>query len=138
MIVVSISILIGTSSHLFWDAFTHDNGFFVERVSILTKELTLGRIEAPVYKIFKLLCSIIGEIIILVVILQNKKQPLGHNRSNPGYWLVVTGLSFTIFVIRVYTGLRFDQEFNIVMTFISGCLIALVLASLIFRENYNS
>lgn len=137
-IIVCISILIGALSHIFWDSFTHDDGFFVEKISFLTDYVQIRRREIPVYKIFKFICSVLGGLIVLAVILKARKQPLGQNFSNPGFWLVVTGLSFTILVLRVYTGLRFYQEFNIVMTFISACLIALVLASLIFRENSYS
>jgi len=135
LIVVSISILIGICSHLFWDAFTHDNGFFVDRLSILTKSVPIGRQEYPVYKIFKLICSVVGGIVVMAVILRIKKQPRIKNLSNPAYWMVVSATSFTILVIRVYTGFRFYQQFNIVMTAIAGCLISLVLASLIFRKS---
>jgi hypothetical protein len=134
-IVVFISILIGASSHLFWDSFTHDDGFFVQRITILTDYLEIGRLYVPVYKAFKFVCSLGGGILILAVIFRLKKQPYIRNLSNPGYWLFVWGVSCTILVIRVYTGFRFYQEFNIVMTFIAACLIALVLASFVFRNN---
>jgi len=39
--VVAVSILIGASSHLLWDSFTHDDGFFVERWGFLTNYLQI-------------------------------------------------------------------------------------------------
>ncbi|MES1214124.1 MAG: DUF4184 family protein [Bacteroidota bacterium] len=134
-IVICFSILIGTFSHLFWDAFTHDDGFFVQRIAVLTDYWQVAGHEFLVYKMLKIVCSLLGLLVILVVLLRLKKQPLTDNLSNPSYWLLVAALTFTILEIRVYTGFRFYQEFNIVMTFISASLIALILASFIFRKN---
>ena len=35
-LVVTISVLIGAGSHIFWDSFTHDQGYFVQTIPVLT------------------------------------------------------------------------------------------------------
>jgi Domain of unknown function (DUF4184) len=138
LLMVSISVLIGIASHLLWDSFTHDDGFFVEKLPVFTEYVEFGEMGVPVYKIFKILCSVIGGVIILVTIFKLKKVPKVRNLSNPGYWMVVSGISFSILVLRVYTGFRFYQQFNLVMTLISACLISLIFASMIFKKpNYE-
>ena len=41
--VVAISILIGAASHIFWDSFTHDHGYFVQTIPALQNSLNLIR-----------------------------------------------------------------------------------------------
>jgi len=133
-IVVVISILIGATSHLFWDSFTHDNGFFVNRLTILTKDLQVGTLSIPVYKLFKFLSSVLGGLIILSVIMKIRKQPETKRKTNAAFWLVFAGVICAVLALRVYVAYRLYQEFNVIMTFIAGGLIALVLASLVFKN----
>ena len=138
LLMISVSVFIGIASHLLWDSFTHDDGFFVEKLPVFTEYVEFGEMGVPVYKIFKLLCSVFGGIIILVTIFKLKKVPKVINLSNPGYWMVVSAISFSILVLRIYTGFRFYQQFNLVMTLISACLISLIFASVIFKKpNYG-
>ena len=42
LLIVFISIIIGISSHLFWDSFTHEDGFFVTHLSFLKSSILSG------------------------------------------------------------------------------------------------
>lgn len=58
---VVLSILIGAATHITWDAFTHDTGYFVERIPILSAHLfELGGYDVFVYKILQHASSIVG------------------------------------------------------------------------------
>ena len=49
--VVTISILSGAASHIFWDSFTHDHGYFVQNIPALQKSVDLLGRQIPILKI---------------------------------------------------------------------------------------
>ena len=60
------SILVGAASHLLWDAFTHDDGFVVESLSILRVRLALiDGYELYVYTVLQHLSTVIGTALVL-------------------------------------------------------------------------
>jgi hypothetical protein len=67
-LIVGISILIGSASHLLWDSFTHEHGFFVERFSIFKLPVDLGILTVPFFKVVQHLSSLIGGLIIVFAI----------------------------------------------------------------------
>ncbi|MEP7093456.1 MAG: DUF4184 family protein, partial [Flavobacterium sp.] len=46
--IIVISTLIGIASHLLWDSFTHDHGYFVNKISLLRNSVSLFDKEVPV------------------------------------------------------------------------------------------
>lgn len=54
------SILIGALSHLFWDDFTHKNGFWVQHISILQNHLAIFGVPVFYYKILQHLSTLLG------------------------------------------------------------------------------
>ena len=52
--------MIGASSHIFWDSFTHDTGFFVQEISILASSIELFGKRIPILKILQHTSSLIG------------------------------------------------------------------------------
>ncbi len=75
-VVVIISVLIGTGSHILWDGFTHGHGYFVTTYSTLTETIDVFDVPIPVYKISQHSSTLIGGIVILIAIFklpQNEK-----------------------------------------------------------------
>ena len=50
---VPLSVLIGAASHVFWDAFTHETGWFVERSSFL--QMALLTMDGHRFRMYRLL-----------------------------------------------------------------------------------
>jgi hypothetical protein len=59
--LIIFSILIGTATHLLWDAFTHPNSWLYENWTLLQNSIELPAIgEVPIYKLMEYVNSVFG------------------------------------------------------------------------------
>ncbi|KAA9041074.1 DUF4184 family protein [Ginsengibacter hankyongi] len=136
-IVVFISLLAGISSHLFWDSFTHDGGFFAETIPVLNDNINILNHNISGALLFQYISSLIGAIAILIFIL---KFPEGHKTKQPNiltFWLVVSSIMMFILAIRLYLDslLNHHDHEDIIVTMISGALIGILSLSVFINEN---
>ena len=127
---VLISILIGALSHVFWDAFTHESGFFVQKTPFLSHRIN----NIPFYKIAQHLSSLIGMIFILYYIYKLPVEKNTISKQSWKYWVLVLVLTFVFISIRWAFGLSFNQIGNVVVSLISSTILALTFAGLNFRN----
>ncbi|WCM43181.1 DUF4184 family protein [Flavobacterium sp. CBA20B-1] len=126
-IVVSISILIGGSSHIFWDSFTHDHGYFVQTIPALQNVVDfLGR-QIPILKILQHSSTLLGGLIIAFAIYKLPQSKTENDNINLKYWAILVGLTSTIISIRLLSGLDLKQYGNVIVTAISAGLISLTI-----------
>ncbi|NJB71694.1 hypothetical protein GGR42_002156 [Saonia flava] len=125
-LIVIVSILLGNMSHLLWDSFTHFDGFFVERIPFLQREI-LG---IPIYDASQYICSLIGLIAILFFVF---KMPIDteieSKKGKINYWLYV------VLVTAAVMFLRFRNESPIffgdgIVSLLFAFMVGLFLASL--------
>jgi hypothetical protein len=65
--LIILSILIGTATHLLWDAFTHSNSWFYENWTSLRNSIELPAIgEVPIYKLMEYVNSVFGLAVVAV------------------------------------------------------------------------
>lgn len=131
--VVCYSVLLGAASHVLWDSFTHEHGYFVENWQALTGMVTWGSMEVPVYKVLQHGSTLAGALMILLFI---HKLPAGNQSTQSTdfrYWCVVTGITATIVGVRLLMGLQVTAYGNLVVTFIAALLAALILTPLVLR-----
>ena len=86
--IILISALIGITSHLFWDSFTHEHGYFVNHISALRNSVCLFNKQIPVLKIAQHLSTLIGAFIILLTILKLPKNNNSETSINKNYWIL--------------------------------------------------
>lgn len=137
-ITVISSIIIGIASHLFWDSFTHDHGYFVIHISELRHSVSLFNKEIPVLKLAQHLSSFIGAIIILFAFSKLPKDNVATAPIKKLYWAYLILFTTLIITIRFLNGLNFKAYGNIIVSLISALLISLILAPLFIktiREN---
>jgi len=132
-IVVSISIIIGIASHLFWDGFTHDHGYFVNHIAELRNSVSLFDIKIPVLKITQHLSSLIGAIVIVFAISKLPKDKTSTTLVNKSYWIYSILFTILIIAIRFLSGLNFKAYGNIVVSIISAVLLSLILTPLFIK-----
>ena len=108
---VIFSLIIGIYSHLLWDSFTHEWGFFVQRIPFVNFNWISNPIELKGYKFLQYFSSIIGLIFIGLWILKQPKSEVNFQRFNFKFWLIVLFLSciiswvrFTFFPVEMMTG----------------------------------
>jgi hypothetical protein len=125
--VVSISILIGAASHIFWDSFTHDNGYFIQKIPELQNSVVFLDKQIPVLKILQHASTLIGALIITFTIYKMPTNEIETENINLKYWTILAFITFTIISIRLLSGLDFKQYGNVIVTVISAGMISLIL-----------
>jgi hypothetical protein len=134
--VVIISILIGAASHILWDGFTHHGGYFVEKLPALADTYKIFGLEMPLLKILQHSSTIIGGLFIAFAIW--KMPPTERNSSsiNLRYWFIVGVLTIGIVGTRLVTGLDYRIYGNLIVSGISGFMIALVVTSFLAKKKF--
>jgi hypothetical protein len=137
--IVCISVIIGAFSHLLWDSFTHETGYFVERSSLLKESVYLNGLAVPIYKVIQHLSSLIGGLITVTAFLTIERTTTMTSDNISKYWLSIVLIMLTIVLLRLFFGLQLNQYGNLIVTIISAGLAALILTPLILkRENKYS
>jgi hypothetical protein len=132
-IVVSVCVLIGAASHLFWDGFTHEHGYFAETIPGLTNAINvLGR-QIPIFKILQHSSTLVGGLIIVYSLLKLLKDQNVKAEINLKYWSILIFLTFVIISVRLLNGLDYKLYGHVIVTGIAASLISLVLTPWIVR-----
>jgi hypothetical protein len=132
--VVIFSVLVGVISHLFWDSFTHYNGYFVSSIPLLQNNIEILNRQIPVYKILQHSSTLLGGLIIVIVLskLPSNKQVIGHFNWN--YWSILSAITLMIVITRLYMGLDYKLSGQIIVTTISAGMIGLIVTPLIIKR----
>lgn len=132
-LVVIISIVLGSLSHILWDSFTHDTGYFVQKIEILNQSVDLFDRQIPILKILQHSSTFFGAIAIVFALYKLPKYQVNNKRINLNYWL-----AFFIFFIILLSTLLFitSAKFaigNLIVSIISLSMLALILTSLVIK-----
>ncbi|WP_194768785.1 DUF4184 family protein [Tamlana sp. I1] len=133
-LIIIISILIGAISHIFWDSFTHEKGYFVQKIPELSNTIDILGKSTPILKILQHSSTLIGGLIIAVAIYKLPREKSMNTKINLKYWLILIGLSFTIILIRLNCGLEIKQYGNVIVTAISAGVLSLILTPIILNK----
>ncbi len=129
---VIVSIIIGAFSHIFWDSFTHEAGFGVKIMPLLTNRID----GVPFFRIVQHLSTVFGFAVIAFAVLKMKVKeslPPPSHRDVSVYWTMVFFITLTVgsFLIGGFINLfRYVPARGImVVSFINSFLLGLFLAS---------
>ncbi|MBN2652271.1 MAG: DUF4184 family protein [Spirochaetales bacterium] len=133
-VVFIYSAFIGMFTHLIWDSFTHVNGYFVTRISLLSKELSIMNYDIPVYKVLQHGSTILGLSILFIVLLKLRARQTTSSSpkvSRGGkflFWLSVIGIAFLVefTVIFILKDLSIGR---LIVGIINGGFLGLLIAS---------
>jgi hypothetical protein len=137
-LVVIISIIIGAGSHLFWDSFTHEHGYFVETIPTLRESINVLGKQIPTLKILQHSSSILGGLAIAFVIYSLPTNKTENDDVSWKYWSIFAGLTLIIFFLRIVNGLSFEQYGSIIVSAISAGLISLTITSWLVKGNRSN
>jgi hypothetical protein len=132
--VVIISILIGAVSHIFWDNFTHDHGYFVQTIPILQNSVYLFGRQIAILKVLQHSSTLIGGLVIAFAIYRLPSNKTEKENINLKYWIFFIGLTLTIIAVKLLSGLELKQYGNVIVTVISAGLISLTLTPLLLKD----
>ncbi|MBF4507049.1 DUF4184 family protein [Flavobacterium sp. JLP] len=136
-LIVLISILIGITSHIFWDAFTHNHGYFVNHLSELRYTFNFFGNQIPIWKTIQHSSTFIGGIIITVAFFKLPKKNLSQSCINIKYWIAIIILTIVISAIRFYISFNVKAYGNIIVSVLSAFMISLILIPFIIKSKVN-
>lgn len=137
VVVVLISLLVGIASHLFWDSFTHEGGYFAEAIPFLQDRFDVLNHNIYVSKLFQYICSAIGGTVMLIYISRFPEGPNTKQQNILNFWLLVFLIMIMVLNTRLYFDnlLRHHNHEDIIVTGISGALIGIVTLSFFLNTN---
>jgi Domain of unknown function (DUF4184) len=136
--VVLISILIGAISHLGWDAFTHQDGYFVKLWPVLDKAISLGGYPVATYFLLQHISTLLGAGTILFAISRLEANKKAAGRMQLTYWSIFLGSTLLFILGGYFAGKNYWEYGEIIVTGISGGLVGLILAGWKYGKGRSS
>jgi Domain of unknown function (DUF4184) len=136
-IVFLCSAALGAVLHIFWDAFTHFNGFFVQHISVLQNTiLPFNGARYPLHYVLQHLSTYVGLSIIAMYVLLIKPDGNIHvKKPRLFYWIVIAFISAFVLFLRFNWLPETLNLGNVVVSAITGICIAMIIAGKLRFEN---
>jgi hypothetical protein len=121
-----VASLIGAGSHVFWDGFTHGDGFFVKRLTFYDgASIPFQGVHYPLWYALQHISTMVGLAVVGIYIL-GKKPAHGHFRSPKlRYWFMVVIICLAVVGLRFHFAPSHYNLGNLVVTAISGFCLGL-------------
>jgi len=135
--LVLVSIVIGTASHIVWDAVTHNTLFYVTQAD-LSMIMKIGTINLAGYKFLQLASSIAGGLAVILSIFALRRIHQPKTKINYWYWVSVIVITFFVFFLRFsrhgfhFYYLKYHRVVGV--SLISSVMISLILTPLLLNK----
>ncbi|MBD1398437.1 DUF4184 family protein [Pontibacter sp. JH31] len=132
-LVFATSVIIGASTHIFWDGFTHYGGYFVQQWPALTRTTTILGMEMMYCRILQHTSTLVGSLAILLYTWQLPAVAIPDGmglRRKFWFWtgIGVAGFGFMVFALFASAFMR--SLMGIVVSFLSGAMLATLALSI--------
>lgn len=131
--VVLISIVIGALSHILWDSFTHEYGYFVVRISELQNKVELYNLQIPVYRIVQHTSTLVGGLILAIAFFKMPANEKVNSQISLRYWVIFTSICLSVILLQIVVTQVISYR-QLIVTSISAGLIALIVTPIL--KNY--
>ena len=136
-IIVLYSILIGIGSHLLWDSFTHDNGFFVQQIPFLSHYVTILEYKIPVLKLAQHASTLIGLVVIVWNINKIPQQKNVDSKIDSNYWLLIVSIAIIVVLVKIASQYNEIKIGNVIVSTIAALLLSSIITSYIRKLIVN-
>jgi len=138
-IVFLISAGVGAASHIFWDSFTHETGFFVQNLPVYDGTVVpYAGARYPLFYALQHLSTVVGLLILTAYIVCKKAQSTALvSRPNILYWVLIVAISLIVVAIRFVIKSSDYIIGNLVVSSITGVCVALILSGFITFKNVS-
>ena len=128
----TLSAGVGAFSHIFWDAFTHYEGFFAQNLWFYHGSyLPFDGVNYPLWYALQHISTYTGLFILTLYLIFKRPQPIEPHPPKIGYWLLVVIIP-TLMICARFIWYREQYTLgNVVITGITGCCIAVIIGGLI-------
>lgn len=131
--IVIISAFIGSCSHILWDAFTHNDGFFAQRISFYKQVVVpYDGVRYPLFYALQNISTAVGLVIVIAYILFLKPQKdVDISRPSITYWLLTFFIAGCVIFLRFFFDIENYNLGNFVVSSVSAILVATLVGGLI-------
>lgn len=131
--IVLISVVIGAASHIVWDSFTHEGGYFTKIIPTLAKDYSILGHPVAGYHLAQHTSTLFGALVLLLYIY---KLPLKRESSSshyPGYWWSVIFITVAFILLKIIMGIDAHLINTIIVAGMSGAMLALAVTPPLLR-----
>jgi hypothetical protein len=134
-----MSALLGAASHIFWDSFTHNNSFFVQTLPFYKgTHIPFEGVRYPLWYALQQISTATGLTVVLIYILLMRPFPTrSYSRQKFLYWFTIGTITIVITWIRFVIHPLGTDIGNLIVSIISGLLLALVCCGFINFKRTN-
>jgi hypothetical protein len=136
-IIVIVSALIGIATHIFWDGFTHNHGYFTEHISYLRNDILIFKNTIPIWKIAQHLSTLIGAIFIIFSFMKIPENTIQVSVVNKKYWIAIGTITLLISILRFSNDLKILSIGNLVVTAIAAFLISFAITPIVIKPKVS-
>lgn len=131
--IVIVSAFIGSCSHIVWDAFTHNDGFFAQHISLYKHVVVpYDGVQYPLFYALQNISTAVGLIIVIAYILLLKPhQYIDISRPSILYWLLIFFISGCVIFLRFAFDIENYNIGNFVVSSVSAILVATLVGGFI-------
>ena len=134
--IFAYSCLIGMLTHVIWDSFTHNTGYFVLRLRFLRKSLNLFNYQVPIFKILQHGSTFIGFLVIVYFFFSIRKYSTEYIKSNKFIYHLIAILIQIIVILLSYILFDTFGIGRLVVTFINGLFIGYFISSIVYKYKF--
>ncbi|EJF10745.1 DUF4184 family protein [Pontibacter sp. BAB1700] len=130
--VFATSVIIGAASHIFWDSFTHETGYFASRWPLLTSMVHVMGQEIMLCRIVQHSSTLVGGFLILLYTRRQPTVAIPNKVSQQQkllFWtgIAVAGIAFMGYALYASAFMR--SMMGVVVSFLTGSMLATVFIS---------
>lgn len=126
-----VCVLLGVASHVFIDAFTHQDGFMAKPAVFFQSRIDLVFAALPVYFFLQLLTSLLGALYILWYVVKMPKEKSPQYTCRPfQYWLLFLIAVPCVLLVRFTITKNYSTTDDIIIAATGSLLYALLFTSL--------
>jgi hypothetical protein len=135
-LIFTVSAIIGSASHIFWDGFTHGDGYFVKNLpDIYSHYVPYGGVKYPLFYALQHFSTVFGLASVALYILWKKPSEGTIVKPRIEYWLIVIAITGLVVLARFIIDGGNPVIGNQVVSLISGFCLAVIVTGLIkFRS----
>jgi hypothetical protein len=134
-ILFFLSVFIGIGSHIFLDAFTHKDGWFVLMDSFFIKQINIFQFQLPLYTFLQLFTSLLGAVYIAWFIF---KMPKGYDVrvsvNAVWYWILLVVVWVVLFILRIKVYPMYTTSDDLIIAAVGCFVYALLLISVYYNR----
>ncbi|MBL0743483.1 DUF4184 family protein [Chryseolinea lacunae] len=136
IVIFLISAMVGSASHILWDGFTHNDGYFAQRLAIYKEVFVpFGGVRYPLFHVLQQVSTVVGLSIVSAYVIAKKGEEGAVYTPRLVYWLLVLLLAAAIVVLRFVLIPDRIMLGNLVVSSMSGLMLAVVLCGFINFKN---